>query len=92
MHLFVIRPHYILYIGWIYIIFRVSVEIMETNDEVVERQKLVTNDIEGDEDINNHTTVPKSAKSENILATPTVPKMIVKQINRIKIKLNAKFL
>lgn len=65
---------------------------METNDEVVERQKLVTNDIDGDEDINNHTTVPKSApKSESILPTPAVPKMIVGRITKIKIKLNVKF-
>ncbi|XP_014086540.2 coiled-coil domain-containing protein 28B isoform X3 [Bactrocera oleae] len=55
---------------------------METNDEVVERQKLVTNDIDGDEDINNHTTVPKSApKSESILPTPAVPKMIMKNMS-----------
>ncbi|XP_011178345.1 uncharacterized protein LOC105209585 isoform X3 [Zeugodacus cucurbitae] len=55
---------------------------METNDEVVERQKLVTNDIEGEEDINNHTTLPKSAPiSESILATAAVPKMITKNVS-----------
>ncbi|XP_039951597.1 uncharacterized protein LOC126752409 isoform X3 [Bactrocera neohumeralis] len=55
---------------------------METNAEVVERQKLVTNDNDGDEDINNHTTVPKSGpKPESILPTPAVPKMIIKNVS-----------
>ncbi|XP_018787516.1 PREDICTED: uncharacterized protein LOC108968164 isoform X5 [Bactrocera latifrons] len=55
---------------------------METNAEVVERQKLVTNDNDGDEDINNHTNVPKSGpKPESILPTPAVPKMIIKNVS-----------
>ncbi|XP_011207911.1 uncharacterized protein Cc28b isoform X5 [Bactrocera dorsalis] len=55
---------------------------METNAEVVERQKLVTNDNDGDEDINNHTTVQKSGpKPESILPTPAVPKMIIKNVS-----------
>ncbi|XP_053958656.1 uncharacterized protein LOC128863491 isoform X1 [Anastrepha ludens] len=54
---------------------------METNDEVVERQKLVPNDIEGEED-HNHTAVSQSAPiSAPNPVSPTVPKINIKNMS-----------
>ncbi|XP_004526673.1 coiled-coil domain-containing protein 28B isoform X4 [Ceratitis capitata] len=54
---------------------------METNDEVVERQKLVPNDLEGEEEINNPSNISQAVKSATNLTSPAVPKMIIKNMS-----------
>ncbi|XP_036329362.1 coiled-coil domain-containing protein 28B isoform X3 [Rhagoletis pomonella] len=55
---------------------------METNDEVVERQKLVSNDIDGEEDHNNLSTIPQSDPiSVASPPSPTVPKINIKTMS-----------